>query len=297
MYSCAPAAARIWASSFSIAVWLGLCVMGTAGAVEIPPLSDLPPAITTANPELVKQRETLAQERETLGARARSHNLTCRAVEKDSAADTICIQALATLTSAINSHIQARKQFNDNLHTAINLAARLNPTPDSKTSMVNAVNVPSGLPKSLENAIATAYSDAPPGVSDRVRKGFQAVMDRDWKVAKAWFEDALKLNPGHAGLKRLVALADSSQQSNKQLPTVDARNEPSSLGGTSDFTGAIPSPSHSKPVSEAAHTQLREKDSIYLLFPDLKAMDDAQVLEFLSRLNAQPPSLKSGKVP
>lgn len=73
--------------------------------------------------------------------------------------------------------------------------------------VVDASNAPSGLSKPVENAIAAAYQNAPPGVSDRVRKGFQAVADHDWKVAKAWFEEALNRDPGNANLKRLVALA------------------------------------------------------------------------------------------
>ena len=66
-------------------------------------------------------------------------------------------------------------------------------------------NVPSGLAKPVEDAIAGAYRDAPPGVSDRVRKGFQAVATSDWKAAQAWFEDALNHDPNNAQLKRLVA--------------------------------------------------------------------------------------------
>ena len=76
--------------------------------------------------------------------------------------------------------------------------------------VVNAQNVPSGLPKAVENAIAEAYPDAPPGVSDRVRKGFQAVMTSDWKVAKAWFQDALNRDPGNVGIQRLILLTDNS---------------------------------------------------------------------------------------
>jgi len=44
---------------------------------------------------------------------------------------------------------------------------------------VDTRNTPSGLPKKIDDAIAGAYRDAPPGVIDRVRKGFQAVMVRD----------------------------------------------------------------------------------------------------------------------
>jgi tetratricopeptide (TPR) repeat protein len=74
--------------------------------------------------------------------------------------------------------------------------------------VVNAQKVPSGLSKPLDDAITAAYSNAPAGVSDRVRKGFQAVANRDWKVAKAWFEDALNHDPGNAGIKRFLAALD-----------------------------------------------------------------------------------------
>lgn len=78
--------------------------------------------------------------------------------------------------------------------------------------VVDAGNLPSGLDQATENAIAKAYANAPPVVSERVRKGFQAVMERDWKMAKAWFEDALNRDPGNPGLQRLVVLSDDSQQ-------------------------------------------------------------------------------------
>jgi hypothetical protein len=93
-----------------------------------------------------------------------------------------------------------------------NQAAHSQPALHTDTSVVDARNIPSGLDKATENAIAKAYPNALPGVSDRVRKGFQAVKERDWKVAKAWFEDALNRDPNNPGLQRLVVLADYSQQ-------------------------------------------------------------------------------------
>lgn len=80
--------------------------------------------------------------------------------------------------------------------------------PAGDPKVVDARNVPSGLSKAVEDAISGAYRDAPSGVSDRVRKGFQAVASNDWKVAKAWFEDALNRDPGNAALTRMVVLAD-----------------------------------------------------------------------------------------
>ena len=166
--------------------------------------------------------------------------------------------------------------------------------PSGDPMVVDARNVPSGLPKALDNAIATAYSAAPPGVSDRVRKGFQAVMDRDWKVAKAWFEDALKRDPGNPGLKRLVALTDSSQQP----ASVDARNEPAGLGGRLDVKG-VPAPTNKTKFSPALTTdpnlQLPDPNDIYVLFPGLKAMQEKEALDYLFGLDPYQPASKSVK--
>ena len=73
------------------------------------------------------------------------------------------------------------------------------------TKVVDARNVPSGLPRGMDDAIAGACAATPEGVCDRVRKGFQAVMTRDWNVAKAWFQDAASRDPNNAWLKDLVA--------------------------------------------------------------------------------------------
>lgn len=147
--------------------------------------------------------------------------------------------------------------------------------PSGDPNVVDARNVPSGLPKAVDNAIATVYGDAPTGVNDRVRKGFQAVMDRDWKVAKAWFEDALKRDPGNVGLKRLVALTDSSQQP----AFVDVRNEPAGLGGRLDVKG-VPAPtSQTKstlPSTPQGQLQLPDPNDIRFLFPGLQAMKERE---------------------
>jgi hypothetical protein len=81
---------------------------------------------------------------------------------------------------------------------------------------------PSGL-RNVDDAIAGAYRDAPPGVIDRVRKGFQAVMVRDWKVADAWFRDALYLDPTNVGLQRLIdAVGPSEAERAKAIKELEA---------------------------------------------------------------------------
>lgn len=85
-------------------------------------------------------------------------------------------------------------------------------------NVVDARNVPSGLPKNVDDAI-------PHGpVGDRVRKGFECVMEHDWPAAKAWFEDALHQDPTDAGVARLIDLAKWTMQREKAttLTFVDA---------------------------------------------------------------------------
>ncbi len=74
--------------------------------------------------------------------------------------------------------------------------------PDLDPMVVDARNVPTGLPKSVEAEIP----DTPSG--RRVRKGFEAVMDHDWSVALAWFQDAHNHEPDNAGILRLIDLAE-----------------------------------------------------------------------------------------
>lgn len=74
-------------------------------------------------------------------------------------------------------------------------------TPNTDPMVVDARNVPSGLPKSVDDAIPHTPS------GDRVRKGFQAIQAGDWKVALAWFKDAHNKEPSDPGIARLVDLA------------------------------------------------------------------------------------------
>lgn len=247
--STAPAAGHLRVGTFVVITVLGLFAMESAQAIDIPALPAVQPNVAATHPALVKQREALLKERKALLDRTNSHNQLCSAVEVGSAAEASCNKAYPALEKAINSHIQASKQYNDDHLAAVNLVASQKPAPNADTSVVDARNVPSGLPKGLDNAIASAYSSAPPGVSERVRKGFQAVMVRDWKVAKAWFQDALNRDPSNVGLKRLVALTDSPQQPNqKPSAVVDNRNEPAGLGGKSNFKGVLATPSQTKPA-------------------------------------------------
>ena len=87
----------------------------------------------------------------------------------------------------------------------------------SDPNVVNGCNVPSGLGKRIDSAIVAEYDKAPAGVSDRVRKGFQAIQAHDWAVAKAWFQDALLRDKDNAGLKSLVDLSEYTIKANKDV--------------------------------------------------------------------------------
>lgn len=86
--------------------------------------------------------------------------------------------------------------------------------------VVDARNVPTGLPKTIEEAIP----NTPAG--NRVRKGFQAIMEHDWTVARAWFQDALNYDPGNAGIRRLVSLAEYTLQRGKVPNSPASRGKP-----------------------------------------------------------------------
>jgi hypothetical protein len=77
-----------------------------------------------------------------------------------------------------------------------------------------------------DTASERVFYNSPPGVTDRVRKGFQAVTKRDWKVARVWFQDALNLDPQNANLKSLIAIIDEPPTSGRRITpqhgTVDA---------------------------------------------------------------------------
>lgn len=94
--------------------------------------------------------------------------------------------------------------------------------------LVDGTNISPELPKAVVDAIPRT----PAG--DRLRKGFQAVMAQDWKVALAWFQDALNKEPGNPSLQRLVDLAQFTL--NYQLNIVAALSENDSI---SKQTGSI----------------------------------------------------------
>lgn len=94
-------------------------------------------------------------------------------------------------------------------------------------NVVDARDVPSGLPKAVEDSIP----HTPAG--DCTRKGFEAVQNGDWKVALAWFQTAVLKEPGNPELRRLVDLAQY---------TLNRRIEEHSLPFEDNSTPVQPAP-------------------------------------------------------
>src|SRR5260370_29945684 len=92
-------------------------------------------------------------------------------------------------------------------------------------------NVPTGLPKSIEAAIP----NTPAG--NRVRKGFEAIKDHDWNVARAWFQDALNHDPGNAGIQRLIDLADYTMKREKHPQPSSPRSKAAVKTSSQDKAG------------------------------------------------------------
>lgn len=255
------------------------------------------------------ERERLAEEKQKKAAAAAAF-----ISGRDAAASTLkgssdpAMSQFKGLSDAVNSGLKG---------SSFDTGSQLKPEPASSSGdpmVVDARKVSPGLMKNVNNAIAAAYSDAPPGVSDRVRKGFQAVAERDWKVAKAWFQDALNRDPDNAGLKRLVALIDPPKHTapaagmQLQLPdpndiyiffprpkdqTAPAVGTQLQLPDEKDILLLFPGEYPTTPAG--TQLQLPDEKDMYLTFPGLEALDEKEAQDLLFGLDAQPPALKSQK--
>jgi tetratricopeptide (TPR) repeat protein len=83
------------------------------------------------------------------------------------------------------------------------VAAPLRPAPSNDSKVVDARDVSKDAAALL--ATVPELRDSPE--VERIRKGYQALLKRDWQMTLAWWRDALKRDPHNAALKRSVDLA------------------------------------------------------------------------------------------
>jgi tetratricopeptide (TPR) repeat protein len=83
------------------------------------------------------------------------------------------------------------------------VAAPSRPAPSSDSNVVDA----RGVPQAGADLLAKVPELQNSPEAERIRKGYQALLNRDWQVALAWWQDALDRDPNNSALKRSVDLA------------------------------------------------------------------------------------------
>lgn len=83
------------------------------------------------------------------------------------------------------------------------LASPSRAAPDNDSKVVDTRGVPQAGADLLAQVPELQNSPA----ADRIRKGHQALLNRDWPLALAWWQDALNRDPNNGALKRSVGLA------------------------------------------------------------------------------------------
>ena len=124
--------------------------------------------------------------------------------------------------------------------------AKSKPLPHTDTSVVDA-RVPHDGAYLTDQVPELKNSPA----ADRITKGFQAVINHDWPVALAWWQDALNRDPNNAALKRSVDLA----QWMVDRPKAKAAGPVTSLGA------AIYSASHGDSAEAIRQFELIKKEN------------------------------------
>ncbi len=97
-----------------------------------------------------------------------------------------------------------RVAYEERAKTATTMQAELQRTREA-LDLGNAVDARG--PKPLADLIATIPELAASPQAERARKGLVAAANHDWKLALAWYQDALNRDPGNPALTRAVDLA------------------------------------------------------------------------------------------
>lgn len=103
----------------AIVVILPVHASTAAASDSIPPLLEIPSAIAQMRPDLVEERATLVEKRDSLRLQFQEHNAQCRSVEAGSAQDKNCVASRDGLSAALQQHIADSNSFNNDVRAAI----------------------------------------------------------------------------------------------------------------------------------------------------------------------------------
>ncbi|MBI5438561.1 MAG: hypothetical protein HY936_06385 [Nitrosomonadales bacterium] len=148
------------------------------------------------------------------------------------------------------------------------------PAPHTDTSVVDARNVPRDGAHLTDQVPELKNSPA----ADRITKGFQAVINHDWPVALAWWQDALIRDPNNAALKRSVDLAQWM---------VD-RPKTTAAGPATPLGAAIYSASHGDSAKAIRQFELVKKEN-----PAIAPQVDSMIDELRQRQKKESPAHKN----
>ncbi len=172
-----------------------LLLMPAAAHAQAAKPVDIPDGLSAADKaDLGSRKATLAEQRVALSESIKSHNGKCTKVAENSPLVGECRGSQAKIEAAMKAYQIAVVNFNNLVSQKV--------AGSGDTSVVDA-RVP------RDGAWLTAQVPELAGspAADRISKGFQAVVNHDWPVALAWWQEALQRDPGNAALKRSVELA------------------------------------------------------------------------------------------
>lgn len=262
---------RALAVSLLLIVSAAAAQLAATQAIEFPKLPDfISVAIARVAPTLGPRLDSLKKERADLVEKAADFDKTCGKVAAGTAADLQCAQYFPILSAALRKHVEKSDIFLADYASASTAADVIAP-PILRTG---------ALPKAVDDAIAGAYRTSAPEVTDRVRRGFQAVQARDWKLASAWFKDALSREPGNAGLKELATIAEAPP-----APAPSKLQLPNDTDVQFLFPGEMPAPAPQRPPPGA--------DDVYYFRPTKgyyrMTLAGARMQQLLDAVKGMPP--------
>lgn len=181
---------------------VALFVAGAARA-GVPAIPEIPTTLPDSVREpLIAKRQPLALRKLALIDEGKTINRRCAKVATGSAQHQACVTRRARFNTTADTLSSEVDKLEDDIDAAIEAEKRRVAAPNKDATVVDA-RVPRDGAYMLRRVPELARSPA----ADRIMKGFQAVINRDWPVALMWWQDALRRDPANAALKRSVDLA------------------------------------------------------------------------------------------